>query len=559
HTLVVEGVNYTVEEKIGSWWKGCCFRPTRTKQVLKDITAHFKSQQLTGILGNSGSGKSSLLDLIAGRIKDSRRVHGTLELDGEPLVGRTFQSKAGYVIQMDRLLANLTVYETLIFSALLQAANEGHFNRAEVKWVMSDLSLTHVQNVLIGGAIVRGISGGERRRVSIAVQLLQDPDLLLLDEPTTGLDSFTAHHLVSTLNNLAEKRNKIIVMSIHQPRSDIFSLFDQIGILSQGEMIYFGSRELMVPYFTDIDFPCPTYANPLDYFVDIASIDRRTNKRELESCERLTQLREQYLHSTVFASTTNHIAVAKTSNSEFSSHKNANNKKTSLTTKESFLRFFWLLRILLTYDLKDKSGFNFFMRIMNLPLFAVFILIFTGKLNKNYDTAIQDRTGVIYQSISVPPMCGVLQAITYFPSMRNLYFRESREGQYSSQNLLSAYFTLITPFTVIQALVYTCMVYWGCGLYPSGERFAVFWGVVIAQQLLGEILTMACLGVFHSPPLAQATATISISIFLLIGSGFLRSQDNLPDFLNWMSYALNFKWSSEILNANEFHNLKFDC
>ena len=105
----------------------------------------------------------------------------------------------------------------------------------------------------------------------ITTELSIDLDLLLLDEPTTGLDSFTAHYLVVTLAELAQKRNKIILMSIHQPRSDIFSLFDQIGILSQGQVVYFGPREELVPYFSSLGYPCPTYANPLDHYGGLSS------------------------------------------------------------------------------------------------------------------------------------------------------------------------------------------------------------------------------------------------------------------------------------------------
>ena len=90
--------------------------------------------------------------------------------------------------------------------------------------------------------------------------------IILLDEPTTGLDSFTAHSLIKTLSNLVKTRNKIVLLTIHQPRSDIFTLFDRIGILSQGEMVYFGEREKLVAHFTDAGFPCPTYVNPLDHY-----------------------------------------------------------------------------------------------------------------------------------------------------------------------------------------------------------------------------------------------------------------------------------------------------
>lgn len=90
-------------------------------------------------------------------------------------------------------------------------------------------------------------------------------DLLLLDEPTTGLDSFTAHEIVKTLKDLARNKQKLVLFTIHQPRSDIFLLLDKIGILSAGKLVFFGQRQEMIPYFSNIGYSCPSYSNPLDY------------------------------------------------------------------------------------------------------------------------------------------------------------------------------------------------------------------------------------------------------------------------------------------------------
>ncbi len=171
----------------------------------------------------------------------------------------------GAVLQNDYLLPNLTVRETLRFAAdlrLPRSMREAD-KSARVEEVILELGLKECANTRIGSDLVRGVSGGEKRRVSVAVQLLTDPSLLFLDEPTTGLDSFSALNLMEALVKLA-RQNRTIIVSIHQPRSDIFRLFDSVLLLSRGQPIYFGPRRRMVKYFEaePLRLVCPRTTNP---------------------------------------------------------------------------------------------------------------------------------------------------------------------------------------------------------------------------------------------------------------------------------------------------------
>ena len=179
-------------------------------------------------------------------------------------------SLLGYVLQHDHLLPNLTPRETLTFAGLMKLPS--HIPKKKkleiVQKVLLELGLRDCANTRIGGDGRHPcISGGERRRVSIGIQMLTDPSILFLDEPTTGLDSFTANKLMVTLTNIAHKSNRTVVCTVHQPRSDIFQLFDYIMLLSKGELVYFGeSNHTVLNYFERISFPCPIDMNPADYF-----------------------------------------------------------------------------------------------------------------------------------------------------------------------------------------------------------------------------------------------------------------------------------------------------
>jgi len=132
--------------------------------------------------------------------------------------------------------------------------------------------LTKCQNTKIGGPLVKGVSGGERKRTSIGVELITDPNLIFLDEPTTGLDSFTATSVMETLKDLA-KKGRTIVQTIHQPNSDIFEMMDRLMLLAKGKVIYYNEARLSVDYFSQIGWKCPELSNPSDYFMAIMSIE----------------------------------------------------------------------------------------------------------------------------------------------------------------------------------------------------------------------------------------------------------------------------------------------
>jgi ABC-type multidrug transport system ATPase subunit len=164
------------------------------------------------------------------------------------------------------------VAETLVFTALLRLENT--FTKEEkimhAESVITQLGLTKCKNSIIGGQFLRGLSGGERKRVSIGQEMLINPSLLLLDEPTSGLDSTTAQRIVSTLRELA-KGGRTIVMTIHQPSSRLFYLFDKVLLLSEGNPLYFGERSQVMEYFSSIGYAPAVPMNPADFLLDLAN------------------------------------------------------------------------------------------------------------------------------------------------------------------------------------------------------------------------------------------------------------------------------------------------
>lgn len=166
----------------------------------------------------------------------------------------------------------MTVRECLEFAAKLKLPGTIEQKMDRVEKILTELRLTKCQNTKIGGPLVKGVSGGERKRTSIGVELITDPNLIFLDEPTTGLDSFTATSVMETLKELANQ-GRTIIQTIHQPNSDIFEMFDRLMLMAKGKIIYFNEARLAVDYFSGINFKCPELSNPSDYFMSIMSIE----------------------------------------------------------------------------------------------------------------------------------------------------------------------------------------------------------------------------------------------------------------------------------------------
>ncbi|XP_072121065.1 ATP-binding cassette sub-family G member 5 [Mobula birostris] len=550
-TLCVSHFNYTVSERVGPWWDVQLYLKKWTRHILKDVSFYVESGQLMGILGNSGSGKTTLLDAIAGRLRGPANLTGDVYVNGCKVRKEDFQDYFSYVLQSDNLLSYLTVEETLTYIALLTLCGDTNAITEKVKSVMLELSLNHVANQVIGGRVFRGISGGERRRVSIAAQLLQDPKVILLDEPTTGLDSMTSNQIIHLLSELAHK-NRIVILSIHQPRSELFKLFDRIAIMSCGELVFCGGTEDIVEFFGSCGYQCPEYCNPFDLYVDLTSVDTRSKEREIETYSRVQEISTSYQNSRIFNDTLQLIDAAKKT-------KQLTSIPFKNTASPSVLFKLWILIRRIVRNLsRNKTGI--LMRLSQNLLYGLFVVFFLMRLNNDASTgALQDRIGIIYQSIGAPPYTGMLNAIALYPSLRSISDQESSDGIYPKWLMLMAYIIHILPFSIVSVAIYSTFVYWTLGMFPLWERFGCFFAVLIVPHLVGELLTLILLGVVQNPNLVNSAVALINVAGLLVGSGFLRSAEGMPELFRWLSYLTFQKYGVEVLMVNEFYGLNFTC
>lgn len=264
YTLTTSSISYAKSTTATTaspynWLKSCtAAEPT---YILRDISFTAHPSQILAIVGPSGAGKSTLLDILAAR---TTPTHGAVLLNSSTLNLSTFRKLSTYVPQHDACLPLLTVSETFAFAARLLLPSKSQI-QATVDSLLADLRLTHVANT----RLISGLSGGERRRVSIGLSLLHDPAVLLLDEPTSGLDSASAFNVISTLKSICLARHRTVVLSIHQPSFRILSAIDRILLLCKGCVIHHGTLSTLESFLVSKEFSIPPQLNPLEFAMEI--------------------------------------------------------------------------------------------------------------------------------------------------------------------------------------------------------------------------------------------------------------------------------------------------
>ncbi|XP_055986565.1 ATP-binding cassette sub-family G member 8 isoform X2 [Sorex fumeus] len=506
---------------------------------LEDLSFKARSGQMLAVIGDTDCGRASLLDVLMGRAPSARAQSGQVWINGRPSTPQRVRKSVAHVRQHDQLLPHLTVRETLAFVAQLRLPR--NFSQAQrderVDAVIAELRLRQCADTRVGNAYVRGVSGGERRRVSIGVQLLWNPGILVLDEPTSGLDSFTAHNLVCTLARLAQG-NRLVLTALHQPRSDIFHLFDLVLLLAGGAPVYLGAAQHMVSYFTAAGQPCPRYCNPADFYVDLTAIDRRSPEREAASRERARVLAAQFRESVrgcedwLWAPSTapraNSLAPA---------------GDPSPPAKPPALpgwgqQFSVLIRRQIANDFRDLPG------LLVLGAEASLMALVIGFLYYGHGPrplSFRDTAALLFMVGALVPFNIILDVIAKSHAERPMLFSELEDGLYTAGPYFFAKVLGELPLYAAYILVYGLPTYWLANLRPAPQPFLLhllLLGLVLLCCRAMALATAALLPTLH---LSSFCGNALYNSFYLTG-GFMIQLGNLWTVPAWVSYVSFLRW-----------------
>lgn len=500
------------------------------KTILSDISGNVRSGQMLAVMGSSGAGKTSLLNLLAGRITTSKgaRAAGTVHVNGRPRDYGQFRQISAYVLQDDDMFAELTVREQVGYAATLRLPStmSADAKQARVDRVIQELGLAKVRDSPIGGALVRGVSGGERKRVSIATELVTDPALLFLDEPTTGLDSFNALNVMQSLRHLASN-GRTIVCTIHQPRSSIFALFDQLLLLSEGRVMYHGPASDAVPYFSSLGYDAPPRFNPADFFIDLISVDPRSPDKEKTTKARIQYIGDKHATAAPLIDTESSTVDPEEAAKEAAVERNND----VMPVPERSFQNSWFKELSVLSGRSVKLSMR--QKVGNLTMFfqtLIFsVLLGLLWLNNGRDSDFKARrsiSGILF-FITINQSFGAAFGVIFqFPLERSVVTRERASNMYRT----SSYFLSKAVTDMVKSALFNVMfsiiVYWMVGLRAEAGAFFQFILVIFLMSTFAESLALA-VSVLTGDPQAS-TSLIPVFMVLCILCTSWRGQSSRP-------------------------------
>ncbi|KAL3626902.1 ATP-binding cassette sub- G member 5 [Castilleja foliolosa] len=513
-------------------------------QVLKDVNLTAKPCEILAIIGPSGAGKSSLLEIVAGKlIPQSGRIY----VNQKPVDKARFKKLSGYVTQKDILFPLLTVEETLRFSAKLRLRLPDLELSSRVKSLMQELGLSHVAAARVGDDRVRGISGGERRRVSIGVEVIHDPDVLILDEPTSGLDSSSALQIIDMLKTMAETRGRTIILSIHQPGFRIVMLFTSLLLLANGSVLHHGSVDLLSVNLMLMGLEFPVHVNVVEFAIESIEMIKQQKTQETVVVPSNKRALEEDLSRTGRFTLQQLFQQSKVMDEEFIDepglelhHGFANSRirETMILTHR-----FWK-NIYRTKELFACRSIS--MLVSGFVLGSIFY-----NLQDNLDGAVE-RVG-LFAFVLTFLLSSTTEALPIFLQEREILMRETSSGSYRVSSYAIANGLVYLPFLLILAILFSVPLYWLVGLNPSFTAFAHFLLLIWLILYTANSVVVCFSALVPSFIVGNSVISAVMGSFFLF-SGYFISDQGIPSYWKFMHYISLFKYPFEGFLINEFAN-----
>ncbi|XP_050054218.1 protein white [Aphis gossypii] len=550
------GKSQNVYDTLTSCCSGSLKNKTENKQLLNNVSGSAKPGELLALMGSSGAGKTTLLNSLTFRSDRNVMESGVRSINGVPVNSKLLTAVSAYVQQHDLFIGTLTVREHLIFQAMVRMDRHIPYEKrmARVEDVIQELSLTKCQNTIIGvTGRIKGLSGGEMKRLSFASEVLTDPPLMFCDEPTSGLDSYMAQNVVSVLKSMASK-GKTIICTIHQPSSEVYSMFDKILLLASGRTAFLGSTNDAIEFFKTLGVSCPKNHNPADFFIQLLAI---VPSQEICSYETIDTVCEAYESSTYKSDMIEHqkqlFAASKSSVDCWGSNGLGLENVSSpykATWTEQFSAVFWRSWL----SIKKEPALTKIRLIQTMLVAALISFIF---YNQHLDQdGVMNINGALFMCISNMTFQNVLAVINVFCSELPVFMREHHNGMYRTDVYFLSKTLAEVPIFLVIPILFTSIMYYIVGLNPKFIHF-------LTAILFITLVSLVAVSFGYLVSCASGSISVALSVgptivipFLLFGGYFL-NVGSIPYYFRWLSLFSWFKYANEGLQINQWADIDY--
>lgn len=575
-------------------------RKNNEKCILKEVSGNLQSKELTAIMGPSGAGKSTLLNILSGY--KTSNIEGLITVNGKERNLSQFRKMSAYIMQDNQLHGNLTVEEAMkVASSLkLPMSVDKEQKQFVVREILETLGLNEHRRTF-----TRNLSGGQKKRLSIALELVNNPPIMFFDEPTSGLDSSTCFQCINLLKFLAQG-GRTIICTIHQPSARLFEMFDQLYTLADGQCVYQGKTSALVPFLKTLDLECPSYHNPASYVIEVACGEHGDHTRKLvnaiENGKKDIRSEEDFPNSKggLFKTVQNDVNLKETYDKNLKDNgkekigkgngmipmhainditkkseavaipieEKTNEAAVALLPNEDdtlsperyptseFHQFWTVLKRTLLFSRRDWT-------LMYLRLFAHILVGFLiGALYYdigNDGAKVLSNLGFLFFNMLFLMYTSMTITILSFPLEMPVLLKENFNRWYS----LRSYYLAITisdiPFQTIFCVIYVSIVYYFTSQPMEWFRFSLFLTACLLVSFVAQsvgLVVGAAMNVQNGVFLAPV-----MSVPFLLFSGFFVSFDAIPIYLRWITYLSYIRYGFEgtALATYSFGREKLKC
>ncbi|XP_003703096.1 ATP-binding cassette sub-family G member 4 [Megachile rotundata] len=499
------------------------------KEILHKINGRLPARHLIALMGPSGAGKSTLLDVLSGfRITG---VSGNVYVNGRPRQLNSFRKCSAYITQDDRLEPLLTTIENMRVAADLKLPTS--IPRYEKETIIEEILVTLGLYEHINTRAEK-LSGGQRKKLSIALELVNNPTVMFLDEPTTGLDSSSCMQVVNLMKLIA-RQGRTIICTIHQPSASIFQLFDLAYVLSNGKCLYHGTTQQLIPYLESIKIPCPMYHNPADYVIELACGEYGEDKIPLllSASENGKTLR-WFDNSESLVDTRSLKAAHPVTN------KSQKSDKGSLQATS------------VMHQIKILLGRYFVMckRDTTLTHLRIIVNIFVGLILSSVfveigsdGSRVLDNYNLLFSILVHQVMTTMMLTVVTFPMQMNILLKEHFNRWYSLKAFYTATTLIDIPISVFCCLLFTSIVYFITAQPLEMTRFAMFFAINILTVFIGQGMGLMIGAAFNVVNGTFLGPTLFVPLMMFSGYGV--SLRDVPSYLQWGTYISCLRYALE--------------